>query len=85
VFGGHLPELVIVLILALVVFGPKRLPEIGGAVGKGIKEFRKGTSDIEESVTGPAPQIQSPPPSQQVHTVTPERDVQPAARDTEAH
>lgn len=49
--GGHLPELFIVLVLALVVFGPKRLPEIGGAMGKGIREFKRGTSDIDEPVT----------------------------------
>jgi TatA/E family protein of Tat protein translocase len=48
VFGGHIWELVIVLALALVVFGPKRLPEIGGALGKGIREFKKGTSDLAE-------------------------------------
>lgn len=47
-FGGHIWELVIVLALALVVFGPKRLPEIGGAMGKGIREFKKGTSDLAE-------------------------------------
>jgi len=45
-FGAHIPELAIVLVLALVFFGPKRLPEIGGAVGKGIREFRKGTQDL---------------------------------------
>jgi len=50
VFGGHLWELVLVLLLALLVFGPKRLPEIGGSLGKGIKEFRKGTSDLGDSV-----------------------------------
>jgi TatA/E family protein of Tat protein translocase len=48
VFGGHIWELVIVLALALVVFGPKRLPEIGGAMGKGIREFKKGTSELAE-------------------------------------
>jgi TatA/E family protein of Tat protein translocase len=48
VFGGHIWELVIVLALALVVFGPKRLPEIGGAMGKGIREFKKGTSELSE-------------------------------------
>ncbi len=46
--GGHLPELIIVLVLALVVFGPKRLPEIGGAMGKGIREFKRGTSDLDD-------------------------------------
>ena len=42
--GGHLPELLIVLTLALVFFGPKRLPEIGASLGKGIRDFRTGIS-----------------------------------------
>jgi sec-independent protein translocase protein TatA len=43
-FGGfHWPELVIILIVGLIFFGPKRLPEIGGALGKSITEFRKTT------------------------------------------
>lgn len=46
--GGHLPELLIVLVLALVVFGPKRLPEIGGSLGKSIRDFRGGLSNLEE-------------------------------------
>ena len=50
-FGfGHFPELVVVLVLALIVFGPKKLPEVGGAIGKGIREFRKHTSDFQDSV-----------------------------------
>lgn len=48
-FGGHIWELAIVLGLALVIFGPKRLPEIGGAMGKGIREFKKGTSDMMDA------------------------------------
>jgi TatA/E family protein of Tat protein translocase len=47
---AHWWELAIVLILALVFFGPKRLPEIGGAMGKGIREFRKATTEIEDRV-----------------------------------
>jgi sec-independent protein translocase protein TatA len=47
VFGLGIPELVVILVVALVVFGPGRLPEIGGALGRSIKDFRKGleTSD----------------------------------------
>lgn len=59
--GGHLPELLIVLVLALVVFGPKRLPEIGGAMGKGIREFRKGTNTDESNVAATPAQIPSTP------------------------
>ncbi|HEX6506147.1 MAG TPA: twin-arginine translocase TatA/TatE family subunit [Chloroflexota bacterium] len=65
VFGGHIWELAIVLALALVVFGPKRLPEIGGAMGKGIKEFKKGTSEPAELAdTRPAPEATSAAPGQ---------------------
>jgi sec-independent protein translocase protein TatA len=39
-------EIVIVLIIALIVFGPKRLPELGKSLGKGINEFRDGLSNI---------------------------------------
>jgi len=44
-FAGHLPELIIILVAALVIFGPKRLPEIGNAMGKSIKEFKKGVDE----------------------------------------
>ena len=39
------PELIIVLLLVVIVFGVGKLPEIGGALGKGIKEFRSATTD----------------------------------------
>ncbi len=45
-FGLHLPELIIVLAVALLIFGPKKLPEIGSAIGKSIKEFRKGVNEL---------------------------------------
>ena len=46
------PELIIILIILLMIFGPKRLPEIGRSVGKGIREFKKSTSDLQEQLTG---------------------------------
>jgi sec-independent protein translocase protein TatA len=39
------PELIIILLLVVIVFGVGKLPEIGGALGKGIKEFRSATTD----------------------------------------
>jgi sec-independent protein translocase protein TatA len=44
--GFHPLELVIILAILLLVFGPKRLPEMGSAIGKSIKEFRKGISEL---------------------------------------
>ena len=46
--GGHLPELMIVLVLALIVFGPQKLPEIGGALGKTIRGFKSEVSNLTE-------------------------------------
>ncbi|MDR3565153.1 MAG: twin-arginine translocase TatA/TatE family subunit [Negativicutes bacterium] len=49
-FNFSVPELILVLVIALVVFGPAKLPEIGKAVGKSIREFRSATTDMKEEV-----------------------------------
>jgi sec-independent protein translocase protein TatA len=41
-----MPELIIILVVALLIFGPKKLPEMGSSIGKSIKEFRKGMNDL---------------------------------------
>lgn len=43
-FNIGMTELILILVIALVVFGPGKLPEVGKALGKGIQEFRKATS-----------------------------------------
>jgi TatA/E family protein of Tat protein translocase len=45
-----LPEIIIVLVIALVVFGPKRLPEMGRQIGKAMREFRSATSEIRTQI-----------------------------------
>lgn len=45
-----IPELILILIIALVIFGPSKLPEVGRALGKGIKEFRNATREISEEI-----------------------------------
>jgi len=46
-FGLGATELVVILVIALVVFGPGKLPELGGALGRGIRDFRKSVEGIE--------------------------------------
>jgi sec-independent protein translocase protein TatA len=45
-------ELILLLVIVLIIFGPGKLPDVGSAIGKGIREFRKASSDLEESVRG---------------------------------
>ncbi len=51
-FGLGWPELVIVLVIVLVIFGAGRVPEIGRALGKGIREFRGSVTDVKDEVEG---------------------------------
>lgn len=46
-----LPEIIVIVALALIVFGPKKLPEIGKKVGQALREFQKVKTDLMESVT----------------------------------
>ena len=67
-------ELVIILVIALVILGPGKLPDVGASLGKSIREFRKASSDVQDAVrvdvnTSPmppanqAPGVQAVPPS----------------------
>lgn len=49
-FGIGLPELIIILVIALIVIGPSKLPDLARALGKGMAEFRRATQDLKESL-----------------------------------
>jgi sec-independent protein translocase protein TatA len=46
-FGIGMPELLVILVIILIIFGAGKLPEIGAGIGKGIKNFRKATKEPE--------------------------------------
>jgi sec-independent protein translocase protein TatA len=47
-FGLGTQEMIIILVLVLVIFGAGKLPQVGGALGKGLRNFKKGMNDPEE-------------------------------------
>jgi sec-independent protein translocase protein TatA len=48
--AGHLPEIIIVLVIVLIIWGPGKLPDVGAAMGRGIREFRKASAETRDAV-----------------------------------
>jgi TatA/E family protein of Tat protein translocase len=63
VFGIGVPELLVILAIALLVLGPKRLPEVARSLGKGIAEFRRASSELRETLTATLAERPAPPQS----------------------
>jgi sec-independent protein translocase protein TatA len=58
IFGIGLPEMAVIFTIALLVFGPKKLPEIGRSVGKAIRGFQDASRDFESEFTREAKQLE---------------------------
>jgi TatA/E family protein of Tat protein translocase len=75
------PELILILIIALIVIGPGKLPDVGAALGRSIREFRKAATDVKDA-TSLEPKTSTPPvPVARVETPP---VVTPASEPTEA-
>ena len=61
-FLQHWP-LILILVIVLVIFGPGKLPQIGGAIGSAIKEFRKATNELRDEVARSGEQQEPPVPT----------------------
>ena len=63
-FGIGLPELMVILVVALLVFGPTKLPELARSLGRGLAEFRRASTDLRQSFTEATeePRIETAPP-----------------------
>ena len=48
--GGHVWIILLVLAIILIIYGPGKLPEVGGAIGRGIREFRKASTDLTDEI-----------------------------------
>ena len=61
-FGIGMPELLLILGLALIVLGPKKLPELAKALGKGLAEFRRSTDELKEEFRQMEQEVDEPSP-----------------------
>lgn len=59
VFGIGLPEMALIMVVALLIFGPKKLPEIGRSMGKAIRSFQDASKEFEDEFKREAEQIET--------------------------
>jgi sec-independent protein translocase protein TatA len=52
-------EMLMLLVIVLVLFGARRVPEIGASIGKGIREFKRNISDVDRQIREPEPEVRS--------------------------
>jgi len=82
-FGSlGMPELIVIFVIALIVFGPRKLPELGRSLGRGIAEFKKATNDfqntLEEEVKADEARSKAPATQVPAHDdATPKGDAAP--------
>ena len=57
-FGLGIPELIVIFVIALVVFGPKKLPDLGKSIGRAMAEFKKAQQEFQESVQSEMKEVQ---------------------------
>jgi TatA/E family protein of Tat protein translocase len=79
-FGIGMPELILIMGLALIVLGPKKLPEIARALGKGLAEFRRATDELKDELSRIEPEPEAAPntPPPDTHPAVAEPSASPA-------
>jgi len=82
-FGIGPTELIVILVIALLVLGPKRLPELAAGLGKGLAEFRRATSDINAELDEARRAVEEPA-REAARAGQPDRRVSRARRDSPA-
>jgi sec-independent protein translocase protein TatA len=64
-------EILLILLVVLLLFGAKRLPEVGSSIGKGIREFKRSITDTQDAIMGSEEQRNNLPPRQPDSTQSP--------------
>lgn len=78
-FGVGMPELLVIMVVALLVLGPKRLPEIARSLGRGMAEFRRASNEFTRTLTASVDEPPVPPPAKPQAEAKPASDPAPAA------
>jgi len=75
-FGIGMPELIVILVIALIVIGPQKLPEIARSLGKGLAEFKRATEDMKRSIDDETADMEEKEPVAKETAATQDADLQ---------
>lgn len=79
-FGIGMPEMIIILAIALIVIGPHKLPELARSLGKGLAEFKKATNDFQRNVQEEAAKTEEKAPAPQQVAASEQAPVETASK-----
>jgi sec-independent protein translocase protein TatA len=79
-FGLGIPELLIIFVIALIVFGPKKLPDLGKSIGRAMAEFKKASEEFQESVRTEMKEVEKSADLEEIKKI---RDLELASPDAE--
>ena len=66
-----MPELILIMVLALLLFGPKKLPEIGKSVGKALGEFKRASNDLKRTIEDEMEKVNRDEPAKPIQPLAP--------------
>ena len=78
-FGLGIPELIVIFVIALVVFGPKRLPDLGRSVGRAMSEFKKASQEFQDSVKEEMKEVEKTAQVEEIKTLG--QEIAPVSRE----
>ena len=83
-FGIGMPEMIIILVIALIVIGPHKLPELAKSLGKGLAEFKKASDDFQRNIQEEARKVEVQETEKKPEAETAEKQYEEAVKPDES-
>ncbi len=83
-FGIGMPEMIVILVIALIVIGPHKLPELAKSLGKGLAEFKKASDDFQRNIQEEARKVEVQDEEKKAETATADKQYEEAAKPDES-